>query len=163
MKSAYIFILAVAVGSVSVVSTAVARDRFADHGRREHRDSWRSHGHGYGSDGYRWRSGSWRHGWHDGRLGWWWVVGGMWYFHSQPVYPYPDFYPPSVVVIEPPPVYVQPALPPPERLEPIPAPASPPPTQFWYYCEAAGGYYPYVASCPSGWKTVPAVPPGVQQ
>lgn len=155
MKSAYIFILTMAVLSMSAVSTAVAQHRFADHGRREHWDSWRSHDRGH--DGHRWRSGSWRHGRHDGRLGWWWVVGGLWYFHPQPVYPYPDPYPdpylapypPSVVVIEPPPVYVQP-LP--------PAPASPPPAQFWYYCEAVGGYYPYVPSCPSGWQTVPATP-----
>ena len=29
-----------------------------------------------------------------------------------------------------------------------------------YYCEAARAYYPYVASCPGSWKSVPAAPPG---
>lgn len=165
MKSMYVFILTIAVVSMSAVSPAVARNRSADHGHRGHWDSWRPHGHGYGHDSHRWRSGSWRHGWHDGRLGWWWVVGGVWYLHSQPVYPYPDpYYPYPAVVIEPAPVYVQPELPPPEPPTPsIPEPVSPPPAQFWYYCEAAAGYYPYVATCPSGWKTVPAVPSGVQQ
>jgi hypothetical protein len=33
-----------------------------------------------------------------------------------------------------------------------------PPVQYWYFCTAANGYYPYVSSCPEGWKTVPATP-----
>lgn len=33
-----------------------------------------------------WRSGGWRHEMYQGRLGWWWVVGGMWYFYPEPVY-----------------------------------------------------------------------------
>lgn len=108
-------------------------------------------------DAHQWRSGAWRHGSHSGRFGWWWVTGGIWYFYPQPVYPYPDPYRPPLVVAETtpaPPVVVQvPA--------PVPAPAQPA-VQFWYYCDAAQGYYPYIASCPSGWKTVPATPPGVQ-
>jgi len=100
---------------------------------------------GYGERGYgwhgdirhfrdrdfqRWRGGHWMHGRHDGYLGWWWVVGGLWYFYADPVYPYPDPYvPPSSG------------------------------TQYWYYCEPAGAYYPYVATCPSGWRKVPAAPP----
>lgn len=111
------------------------------------------HGHGWhgdirrfeAHDVHHWRSGHWHHGRHDGRLGWWWVVAGVWYFYPEPVYPYPDPYTPPVVVIEQsPPVAVQ-------------------PTQYWYYCEAAGGYYPYVPSCPGGWKAVPATPPGAPQ
>jgi len=31
----------------------------------------------------------------------------------------------------------------------------------WYYCEAPKGYYPYVASCPGGWRPVSPTPPGV--
>jgi hypothetical protein len=32
---------------------------------------------------------------------------------------------------------------------------------FWYYCENAKAYYPYVRQCPSGWlKVVPQAPPG---
>lgn len=29
----------------------------------------------------------------------------------------------------------------------------------WYYCDSAKGYYPYVATCSEGWRTVPASPP----
>jgi hypothetical protein len=28
----------------------------------------------------------------------------------------------------------------------------------WYYCQAAGAYYPYVTTCASGWTVVPATP-----
>jgi hypothetical protein len=45
------------------------------------------------------------------------------------------------------------------------APAAPPPVlqsqplpSVWYFCESSNAYYPYVAECPSGWKTVPATP-----
>ncbi len=112
-------------------------------------------------DSHRWRSGAWRHGWHGGRNGWWWVAGGSWYFYPKPVYPYPDPYrPPTVIIEQPAPVVVQ--VPAPVQVLPQqPAPvAAPPAQQFWYYCDAAGGYYPYVTSCPSGWKTVPATPSG---
>jgi hypothetical protein len=93
-----------------------------------------------------WRAGRWHHVYHDGRWGWWWVVGGLWYFYPRAIYPYPDPYTPPVVV-------VQPSAP------ATPAPNTPPPPQFWYYCNSAKTYYPYVASCPEGWKAVPANPP----
>lgn len=95
----------------------------------------------------RWRAGRWHHSVHDGRLGWWWVVGGLWYFYPQPVYPYPDAYTPPTVLIQ-----QTPSL----------APDAPgPQAQNWYYCASAKSYYPYVSSCPEGWKMVPASPPGV--
>lgn len=28
------------------------------------------------------------------------------------------------------------------------------PSSTWYYCDASGRYYPYVASCASGWRPV---------
>jgi hypothetical protein len=34
----------------------------------------------------------------------------------------------------------------------------PPPAPTWYYCDGAGAYYPYVATCPGGWREVPATP-----
>jgi hypothetical protein len=83
-----------------------------------------------------WRAGNWQHGRHDGRVGWWWVVGGVWYFYPAPVYPFPDPYVPPA----PPPVVIT------------------PPPQF-YLCESPRGYYPYVPSCPGGWRVVPATPP----
>jgi hypothetical protein len=91
-----------------------------------------------------WRGGRWIHDRHGGRWGWWWVVGGVWYSYPSPVYPYPNPYepPPSVVV--------------------TPSAAAPPPPtpQNWYYCDASKGYYPYVPTCASGWRSVPATPGG---
>src|SRR5512142_2931843 len=40
----------------------------------------------------RWREGHWVHRRHLGRVGWWWVAGGTWYFYPAPVYPYPEPY-----------------------------------------------------------------------
>ena len=98
-----------------------------------------------------WRSGRWYHGRHGDRLGWWWVSAGMWYFYPVPVYPYPDPYTPPVVVVQTPPSSAGTNVP--------PQPAASPPAQYWYFCAASNGYYPYVPSCPGGWKTVPAMPP----
>jgi hypothetical protein len=30
-----------------------------------------------------WEGGRWRHEMHNGRMGWWWDVGGVWYFYPQ--------------------------------------------------------------------------------
>lgn len=80
-----------------------------------------------------WRGGHWFHGPHGGRPGWWWVVGGFWYFYPAPVYPYPDPYVPPQVVA-----------------------GAPPAPSVYYYCDSPQGYYPYVAQCPTPWRTVPA-------
>ena len=90
-----------------------------------------------------WRGGRWTHARHDGRLGWWWVVGGSWYFYPVPVYPYPSpWEPPPAFLVTPPVGSAPPA----------------PPTLYWYFCEASRGYYPYVPTCVGGWKQVPAAP-----
>ncbi len=62
--------------------------------------------------------------------------------------------PPPVYYYAGPPVVVQPA--PPVYVRPDPEESD-----FWYYCESARGYYPYVKTCPGGWmKVVPeTVPP----
>ena len=130
---------------------AVAQHRDGDR-HREWRGDIR---HFEGRDSHQWRSGYWHHGDRGGRLGWWWVIGGLWYFYPQPVYPYPDPYQPPVVVIQ-------------QSAPVAPAPVSPPVVtqvapQVWYYCEASANYYPYVPTCPAGWKTVPATPPGAPQ
>ena len=78
-----------------------------------------------------WRGGQWFHGRHEERLGWWWVVGGVWYFYPEPVYPYPDPYRPPVA------------------MAPIP------PGTVYYYCPSPPGYYPYLPACPSGWQVIP--------
>ena len=97
-----------------------------------HGDISRFHEH----DWQVWRGGHWSRGRHDGRVGWWWVVGGTWYLYPGPVYPYPNPYEPPMVML-------------------------PPPTQYWYFCTAANAYYPYVASCPGGWTQVTATPPAL--
>jgi len=48
-----------------------------------------------------WEAGRWRHEVHNGRLGWWWDVGGVWYYYPAPVYPYPNPYEPPVAVVIP--------------------------------------------------------------
>jgi hypothetical protein len=104
-----------------------------------HGDIGRFHEHDWAV----WHGGRWEHGYHGGRLGWWWVAGGLWYFYPYPVYPYPDPYVPPLVVAPP----AQSGV-----LPPAPTPTN------WYYCESAHGYYPYVMSCPEGWRMVPANP-----
>lgn len=79
-----------------------------------------------------WRGGHWRHGVHNGRSGWWWAVGNLLYFYSQPVYPYPDPYAPGVVI---------------ENAEYSQG--------YWYYCADPSGYYPYVNECYVPWRAVP--------
>src|SRR5271167_165134 len=41
----------------------------------------------FGGHAYRgrlaWEGGRWRHERHNGRDGWWWDVGGVWYFYPQ--------------------------------------------------------------------------------
>ena len=34
---------------------------------------------------FAWEGGRWRHEVHDGRDGWWWDVGGVWYYYPQPM------------------------------------------------------------------------------
>jgi hypothetical protein len=86
----------------------------------------------HGVDVDRWHGGHWVHGEHLGRFGWWWVVGAGWYFYPASVYPYPDPYVPPAVVS--------------------------PSAGYWYYCNSANAYYPYVTECPEGWT--PVVPEG---
>jgi len=89
------------------------------------------------------------------------VVGGAYYFYPQPIYPYPDPYQPPVVVVEQQPQVVM--VP---QAAPVYAPQQAAPqaaAQVWYFCDASQTYYPYVASCAGGWRSVPATPPGAPQ
>jgi len=121
-----------------LIPPSVAAERESRRGNeRERREVWhgeihRFHEHDLGL----WRGGRWVQGRHEGRSGWWWIVGGVWYHYPTPVYPYPDPYQPPVVVVP-------------------PAPSSP---QYWYYCTNPAGYYPYVAQCGTNWQRVPATP-----
>ncbi|MFT3723280.1 MAG: hypothetical protein QM773_06800 [Hyphomonadaceae bacterium] len=90
--------------------------------------------------------GRWVNGFHDGRFAWWWVLGDGWYPYPDPFYSYPAYAPPIVV----------------QQFAPPPAYGAPP-TQSWYFCDSPRGYYPYVAFCDSGWRSVPAAPPASTQ
>jgi hypothetical protein len=70
------------------------------------------------------------HGRHRGHFGWWWINGGTWYPYGDPLFPYDDFAAPA-----------------------LPSPG------YWYWCESAQAYYPYVSSCPEGWQLVVPQPP----
>ena len=146
MKQHIIPMLTVAILSMVTALPASAEGR---HEGRHEMHGWggdRDIRHFEGRHLHVWRGGIWHHGRHEGRLGWWWVVGGLWYFYPEPIYPYPDPYVPPVVVVNPAPQSDMPSV--------------PPPAQNWYYCAASKSYYPYVSSCPAGWKTVPATPSG---
>ena len=100
-------------------------------------------GRDFGGHAYRgrvaWETGRWRHEIHDGRDGWWWDVGGVWYFYPQqmdgpPAYISEDFsddvsygapveagYPPPPGAYAPPPAAYVAAPPPPPPPPPDPA------------------------------------------
>lgn len=74
--------------------------------------------------------------------------GPRYYAAPAPVYYYPPVAP---IIINPAPVtYIEQA--------PQVA-ASQQPNGYWYYCDGAKAYYPYVKECPAGWQPVPATPP----
>jgi hypothetical protein len=80
-----------------------------------------------------WEGGRWRHEIHNGRDGWWWDVGGAWYFYPQPMEG-PPAYVSDVEVMDdaggpdgPPPVEAGYPPPPPVAYAPAYAPPPPPP------------------------------------
>ena len=94
--------------------------------------------HSFGGHPYRghlaWEGGHWRHEMHNGRMGWWWDVGGVWYWYPEridgpPAYISEDYADdvgygdaPPVAVAAPPPG----AYPPPPGAYPPPPPPPPP-------------------------------------
>jgi hypothetical protein len=103
-----------------------------------HRFEGRDFAHFSPADQAMWRGGGWRHEFHNGRWGWWWFVGGAWYFYDQPIYPYPVYV--SDVVYEEPVDEEQAEVP----MDPA---AVPQPTgNVYYYCPGVG-YYPQVPTC----------------
>lgn len=99
--------------------------------------------------------------WHGPRVG---VVIGAPLFWPY-YYPERVYYPP-VVVEQPAPVYIErPAA---QVVAPVPAaPVTAQTTNtaqtaatsgWWYYCQGAKAYYPYVAECPGGWTKVAPAP-----
>ncbi len=83
------------------------------------------------------------------------IGGGGYYDPWGPAY-YP--YPPAVAVPVPVPAQPQEYV---EQGQSGPAPAQGPAASgqqggTWYYCDDSRTYYPYVKSCSSGWRPVPA-------
>jgi hypothetical protein len=73
-----------------------------------------------------WQHGVWRHGLHDHRMGWWYKVRNDWFAFDEPILPYPDLFTPTGYA-----------------------------TGWWYWCDAAGDYYPYATLCPARWTQLP--------
>ena len=90
----------VPVALLALVGSTCAARAMAEERGAHAREHWRGGevehwGHGdirrfHEGDLERWRGGSWFHGEHFGRSGWWWIVDGAWYFYPAAVYPYPD-------------------------------------------------------------------------
>jgi len=85
-----------------------------------------------------WENGRWHHTARKGRLGWWWDVGGVWYYYPGPV--------------EGPPSYVSDIEVPDETAAPSPPSPSQPsngPRQTFYYPPGSltGTGYPNVEEC----------------
>ena len=119
--------------AVPTVVTAGYRFRRVD-------DDWHHDGRGH-------RHGDWDHWRAHTRiyLGFGNAWGPDWgpYWGPPPAY----YYNPPVIVTQPPPptVYISPQ----RESQPY----------YWYYCESAKRYYPYVKQCPGGWmKVVPHEP-----
>ena len=85
----------------------------------------------FGGHAYRghtdWRGGRWRHEVHNGRNGWWWDVGGAWYYYPErldgpPAYVSEEFVDDVPVGYAPPPpppvAYAPPPPPPPAPVDP---------------------------------------------
>jgi hypothetical protein len=119
--------------------------------------------------------GHWTHTWHGGHYGWWYAGPGFWYADPYAYYGYDYGYPypyPDPAYGYPPDGYGAPdGYGPPEGYGPPAAYSEqgddddygpdaddqgPPQQQSWYYCDASRTYYPYVKSCDSGWRAVPA-------
>ena len=127
----YVKILSAILLLSRLLDPAVAQEHRHDF---ERRPAWQGEISGFHKhDLERWRGGRWYQGRHEGRLGWWWIVGGTWYFYPSPIYPYPDPYQPPI--------------------DPVVPPTGP---QYWYYCANPAGYYPYVPQCRIEWQRVPA-------
>lgn len=101
-------------------ATHAAPGHYAAHGPAPARD--------WGGHAYRghlaWEGGHWRHEVHNGRSGWWWDVGGVWYYYPQRVEGPPAYI--SEEFVDDVPVAYAPA-PPPVAYAPPPPPPAPDP------------------------------------
>jgi hypothetical protein len=65
--------------------------------------------------------------------------GPYWWYDPYYAYPYYAYAPPPVIV-QAPPVYIEPPA---------------PPQSYWYYCPSTRAYYPSVPTCAEAWIKVP--------
>ena len=79
------------------------------------------------------------------------IGGGGYYYPWGVPYYYP--YPPAVAVPVPVPAQPQEYV---EQGQPAADPAPGQQSGTWYYCDDTRSYYPYVKSCSTGWRPVPA-------
>ena len=99
-------------------------------------------GHGVRGGGHHHFPGQRFHGHHHGFRSSVVIGTGVWFGPYWGPYWYPPYYPYA-------PVYTTPVVAEPQTyIEQSPAPS------YWYYCEDAKAYYPYVQQCPAGWLTV---------
>jgi hypothetical protein len=86
-------------------------------------------------------------------------VGSMPYYYANDTYYITA--PGGYAVTEAPAAGTYQEMPPDSAPMPVPAPAPAPQQNLgtWYFCTSANAYYPYVKSCPEGWKPVPASAP----
>lgn len=170
----------IALGVCLATSLITALPALADrveHHRYDRNDNGRHYYSRHHTE-HQWRSGRWYHGTYSGRIGWWWIVDGLYYPYAQRSNVYPTYQ--ETVVVEqpapPPTIIVQQPVPQPVQVQPQPQyPQYPPPqtqqyptgvtpqpnsnSNLWYYCDASRMYYPYINNCASGWRAVPATPP----
>jgi hypothetical protein len=131
-------LLVATVAAALLPSVAGAEEHFTHH---EFHDRDVAHFRGHDLDV--WRAGHWAHEWRNGRFGWWWFAGGIWYFYDAPVYPYPTTLS-GVTFVEP---------------EVVTQPAAPSGVPAYYYCDNPAGYYPYVTTCTVPFRPVAPPPP----
>ncbi len=74
-------------------------------------------------------------------------IGPAWWGPAYYPYYYPYYAQPPVVIQQQTPVYEYEQAPPAQQ------------PYYWYFCTDAKAYYPYVKSCPGGWKKVVPTPP----
>ena len=92
--------------------------------------------------------------WHYGvMIGPYW---GPWHYPPRAYYYPPDY--PLIIERQAPQVYIEQQ--PTATGIPAPPAAEAGQADYWYYCAAPKGYYPYVKECPDGWQKVLPQPPG---
>ena len=108
-------------------------------------------GHGVRGGGFHGQRFHWHHhGFRSSVV----IGGGVWLGPYWGPYWYPPYYPPyesayttPIVIESQPQTFIQQS----------------PAQSYWYYCEDAKAYYPYVKECPAGWLTVVPQAPAESQ